>query len=339
MAMPGTDLETTGDRAPTELEVAGVVALADASLSPATRRVYASAWRTFEAWCGDVSRSALPATPATLALYLAELVRRGRSVSTVSTALASIGSKHAQAGLPDPTTDRAIRDIVKGARRTIGVAPRHQAHPLSVDELRRILAAIDRDGSLRGKRDSALLLLAFGAALRRSELAALNVGDLSFAGGKGVVVTVRRAKADQEGKGALVAVQRGQDPATDVVAALRTWMAAATIATTPDAPLFQPIAWSDRRVALRRGAGGVPAMAHLTGEAVSSIMAARADAAGLGDLGVTGHSTRAGFVTAAGGRGVPIEQIALVTRHRRMETVGIYLRPQSAMTAAPDLGL
>jgi len=63
-------------------------------------------------------------------------------------------------------------------------------------------------GDLRGLRDRALLLVGWTAALRRSELVALEVGDLGFEP-EGVVLTIRRSKTDREGADATVAVPVG----------------------------------------------------------------------------------------------------------------------------------
>jgi integrase len=63
-------------------------------------------------------------------------------------------------------------------------------------------------GTLKGKRDRALLSLGFAAALRRSELVALKVGDLVEVA-DGFRLTVRKSKTDQEGEGAEVAIPRG----------------------------------------------------------------------------------------------------------------------------------
>src|SRR5271155_210182 len=46
-----------------------------AAKAPATVRAYAADWRHFTAWCGEHGLSALPATPDTVALYLADLAR------------------------------------------------------------------------------------------------------------------------------------------------------------------------------------------------------------------------------------------------------------------------
>ena len=58
----------------------------------------------------------------------------------------------------------------------------------------RVLEKIDAY-TLVGKRDRAILLLGFAAALRRSEIAALEVSDLEHPP-KGVLVTIRRSKTD-----------------------------------------------------------------------------------------------------------------------------------------------
>ena len=56
-------------------------------------------------------------------------------------------------------------------------------------------------GTPLGLRNRAILLAGFGGALRRSEIVGLDVGDLEFVDGRGVVLTVRRSKTDQHGAG------------------------------------------------------------------------------------------------------------------------------------------
>lgn len=59
-------------------------------------------------------------------------------------------------------------------------APKRLPHFLSIDEAERIIETAD-DGTPRGQRNRALLELLYGAGLRVSEAAALDVGDLDLA--------------------------------------------------------------------------------------------------------------------------------------------------------------
>lgn len=61
-------------------------------------------------------------------------------------------------------------------------------------------------GDLAGLRDRALLLLGFAAALRRSELVALDACDLDFDPARGCCSRSAGSKTDQEQEGATVAV-------------------------------------------------------------------------------------------------------------------------------------
>ena len=64
-----------------------------------------------------------------------------------------------------------------------------------------LLAALPSPESPLGIRNRAMLLLGFGAALRRSELVGLRIGDVQLVPGRGLTVLVRRSKTDQYGRG------------------------------------------------------------------------------------------------------------------------------------------
>lgn len=72
---------------------------------------------------------------------------------------------------------------------------------------------------LHGRRDRLVVLLGFAAALRRSELASLDVEDIAWVP-EGMEVTIRRSKTDQEGVGVVVAVPYGSKMDTCPVRAL-----------------------------------------------------------------------------------------------------------------------
>jgi integrase len=91
----------------------------------------------------------------------------------------------------------------------------------------------------------------------------------------------------------------------------------------------------------------VPATRPITSEGIGSrtisdLVRDRAAAAGLSDLGVSGHSLRAGHATTAAVNGAPIDRIAAQTRHRDLGSLlNHYIRPAEAMatTTSRDLGL
>jgi hypothetical protein len=97
-----------------------------------------------------------------------------------------------------------VAKVLAGIRNTLGVDAR-QVDPLALGALAQLLEAIDTD-TLQGLRDRALLLLGFAAALRRSELVALDAEDLHFGAERGLTIRVRKSKTDQQQAGALVAV-------------------------------------------------------------------------------------------------------------------------------------
>ena len=73
-------------------------AYADAARAPATRVLYARAFARFEAWCALMHAAPLPAAPQTVAAWLAELARAGKSVATIKVSLAAILDAHGCAG-------------------------------------------------------------------------------------------------------------------------------------------------------------------------------------------------------------------------------------------------
>jgi integrase len=294
-------------------------AAAEASRAPSSERAYAADWRDFSAFAYRIGRKQLPAEPETVALYVADLTRRGRRPATIARKLAAIAVYHRSLDHAAPTDHDVVRAVVRGTRRQLGVA-QPQKTALELDALRSVVLMIPAD--LRGLRDRALLLIGWTAALRRSELVALEVGDLNFEP-EGVVLTIRRSKTDREGAGASVAVPLGGEEATCPVGALRRWLAAAAIG---EGRVFRRID--------RHGHLGPT----LSDRALAEIVASRAAAAGFeGDF--AGHSLRAGFATAAARAG---RLEVAIMRHGRWKSVQIarrYIRQGARWDDNPAAGL
>jgi integrase len=191
--------------------------------------------------------------------------------------------------------------------------------------VRQIVATIDRT-TVRGVRDTAIVLLGFAGALRRSELAGLTLPDLEAKPG-GVLLHLRRSQTDSEARGQVVGIAHGRHALTDPVAALDAWL---TLRGGQPGPLF---------TSLR---GRRPSLVPISGNAVSNLVKERATAAGFAGDRISGHSLRAGHATSAAMAGVGVDRIAAQTRHRRIDIlIERYIRPAQAVqtTSSRDLGL
>src|SRR4051794_28502380 len=78
---------------------------AENAKAPATRRAYASDWRSFETWCTAAGLPSLPAAPETVAVYIAALAEKHRP-ATISRHMAAIAARHKACGLESPASMR-----------------------------------------------------------------------------------------------------------------------------------------------------------------------------------------------------------------------------------------
>jgi integrase len=159
----------------------------------------------------------------------------------------------------------------------------HQKDPLLVDILRTLVEPMQRDDP-GDAQDRALLCLGFASGCRRSELVALDIGDLSF-GEDGLEITIRRSKTNQEGLGRRVSIPYGGRPRTCPVRAVRDWL---DLSLLSEGPLFRPV---------NRFGEILPT--RLTDQSVAFIVKRWALEAGLDPARFAGHSLRSGLATAA----------------------------------------
>lgn len=296
-----------------------------AGRAESTRRSYAWQWGRFERWCAGRGITAMPATPATVCAYLTDFAARGVAAGTIECACAAIAAEHETESRANPVADPSVRAVRRGIHRTLGTAPRRQVRPLSTDDIRRMVATIDRS-TARGARDAALILLGFASALRRSELAGLELADVEPKS-EGLLIHVRKSKTDPEAHGQLVGVAHGNHPETDPVTAVDAWL---DHRGTQPGQLF--LGFHLDRIGSR----------PFTGSGLARMLKQRAAAAGIPPERVSGHSLRAGHATTAAMNGVGLDRIAAQTRHTRISTlVEHYIRPLEAMqvTSSRDLGL
>ncbi|KAF0967277.1 site-specific integrase [Gordonia sp. YY1] len=348
------------------------------SQSEGTRRAYSSAWRRFEGWCRRSGYESLPAHPTVIAAYLvdaAETVNgngeRAYSTVTLSKWTAAIFDRHRRAGLdPNPAAHELVRQTMSGIRRQYasrGDRPRQPRTPLLTDDIVLLVSTAREQATgwasqVCERRDSALLLMGFAGAFRRSELSGLTGGDVELHAADGIHVHLRKSKTDQLGEGAVFPLPRTKDPLRCPACAFVRWAAVvseydaggedAVIRLLTDAAPFgsrhtcrSRAPRIDRRAPVFRSCrNGVLSTGPLSGAGVHAVIRRRALRAGFEPEAVArlgGHSLRAGFVTQAARAGADHHSIMRQTGHRTPAMVTRYVRESAPLigNAVTVLGL
>ncbi len=354
-----------------------IAASVAAARAAGTRRTYASAWRAFTTWCAREGHVAVPAHPVTVAAYLVacadtvtEAGQRAYAPATLAHRLAAIAHHHRTAGHPNPTGDDLVRQAMSGIRRgyaTAGDRPRSPRAPLLTADVVAIVdkARADCQGwadEVVERRDTAILLLGFAGAFRRSELVALTCSDVSLHRLDGLHIRLRKSKTDQEGRGTVRALPFTHSHTScppcawlrwaQVVAAHDAGGRPGVIRLLRSAEPFDAHVCRGTRPRTTTGAPLLRAIRRngnlsetaLSGAAVHHAIRRRAESAGydpeiVKQLG--GHSLRAGFVTQAFRNGASAHAIMRQTGHTTPAMLETYAREHAPLlgNAVTNLGL
>jgi site-specific recombinase XerD len=292
------------------------------SLSAATRAAYESDLRVFEDWCADRGVEALPASPATVAAFLAAQADCGLRPATIARRCAAIRHFHRLAGVdPVPTDVAVVKTTMKGLRRSLGAAQAKKA-PATVTIAKRMVDVMPGD-TLKGRRDRAMIMPGFAGAFRKSEVVALNVEDLEFCD-EGVHITIRRSKTDQEAKGQTIAILRGAGPFCPV-RLLREWLDAAGVA---EGALFRQTPKGGKRVGDR-----------ITGQTYYDVVKQAIDAIGLDASKFGSHSMRSGWISTAAKNGASIWKMKEISRHKSTDVLAGYVREAELFQQHASVGM
>lgn len=270
--------------------------LGDSALAPSTRRAYLSDLRLLAQW---LTAHRLQLTVESLAAYLAELDLRGSSPATLARRVQAVRWARRQLELPShscPTRATAIRNLLRGARRRR--TSNNKRRPLTPELVRAALAKLERPS------DRALLLVAFVSALRASELVALRWTDVEDVA-DGVLLSVRKSKTDQEGRGRSCFLARSTQPDLCPVRALGC---------------LRPHGVADGRVF------------PISTRTVSRRIRAACVLAGVSEpQRYSAHSARAGMLTTAAMEGCALPPIMAHSGHADPNIAMAYVRPGRAV--------
>ena len=321
------DLETIVDLPAPALSFAEAEAAAAdyrrAARAENTRRAYRAAVGRFTDWCAAHGQTALPATPETVAAFLAAEAGRGLAVNTLRLRHAALRYLHLLAGYPPPTASPLVSATFAGIRRAHR-RPLRKKTALVLEPLRATLSAIP--DTLPGHRDRALILVGFAAALRPSELARLDIAALTRHE-DGIALLLPWRKNDQEAHGTTVWLPVGQ---TDLcpVTALEAWLAAAGIT---EGPLFRRL-WRLPPPRVRKGIKRKPVADHyrigtnpIDTDSIALVVKRWTGLAGLDGAAFAGHSLRRGAISSGVAQGVHIARLKQFSGHASLKSLEEYV--------------
>ena len=287
-----------------------------------TYRAYRSDWRGWLAWLRHRERRWQSAGDEDLAVYLALKARAGIRPSTLSRIAIGISAGYEERGVA-PVRGPHTKAVFRGIRRTHGTTAK-RAKPITIPLLRKLVDGIRRRNQRgRDRRDRALILLMWQGALRRGEAVGLDWRDVRHVAG-GVMILVRRSKGARDGEAVEIPIVEASDPRYCPLRALEAWR---TLRPDHDEEVFSASTGAGRWTG------------RMSPQAVNMILRSRLDAAGIDPNGYSTHSLRAGLLTSAALAGTTAWRLREHSRHKRSETLDLYVRDARLIASHPALGL
>lgn len=285
-----------------------------------TRRNRDHRVKAFEQWCTEHGRIARPCTTATFTEYGNHLIRQGLKPNSIQTYMSLIRGWQPVGMKPDGS--QLKEDLATYKREQPRRNRKKQSLPIRMPTLMAMLGTCDERHPI-GIRDAALLSCGYGVLARRSELADLEIQDITVTDTH-VSVYFPMSKTDQEAEGATVRIP--DRPDLQPVRHMRAWLDILRALGVTRGALFRALTTAgtlqSRAAASTRGD-------HLTGDAVNAIVQRRARLAGVeGAEKMTAHGLRAGPTTdlaAAGVRGKRLNRAGRWVDESRIPEV-VYVR-------------
>ena len=276
--------------------------LIKASISQNTQKTYQRVLHKLEVWL-----SGRPLSDSLLASYITEMHTDGKSPATIGQVVAAVKwqLKHqSQESVNLPVTQATLA----GIRRDGKDRGRGQVDALIWQDVERICAYAETEGTLAGLRDSVLIRLMSDCLLRISEAVAVDVSDL-----KGNTLTVHASKTDQEGIGESLYVCEATRKG------LKRYLERAGIT---DGVVFRPI---------RRGDHIQPTRLHP--HSARRIIQKRAADAGVEGF-ISGHSLRVGSAVSLAQAGATVVDMQVAGRWKSSQMPAHYAKAELAERGA-----
>jgi integrase len=225
---------------------------ANKSRSRRTLEEYAKLWRKFDGWCVKNGRDSMPSSVQTLAAYVTWMASgqdQGKSISTgyIHAAISAIKFEHRSAGYAVDADHPQFQAVWGGIRREIAKKrTTKRVAPLLFKDLEEIIGML-RPDLPREAQDAAILAIASGGALRRSEVAGLDwqrigTGDDEERTGyleiteDAARIVLMTSKASQDAAVTIV-IPRKECPT--IIETIETWIRVGNV--KPGMPVFRAV--------------------------------------------------------------------------------------------------
>lgn len=267
-------------------------------LSENTRTSYLTMYRLFVNWCQQNKRQSMPCSSETLSIYITYLAESGK-LGSIDISIIAIERCHEDCGLSITGNIEMYRKVRRGILR---------AHPRVVSKVKPIryhdLAEICRNlnpRSIKDIRDRAILTLGFFGGMRRSEIVALDMLDIDF-NDNGIEVTIMRSKKSK------IPVKLYMTHINDQ-SVCPIWSMKELFSI-----LYEDFKSKDLSIFRQYHTGK-----RLSSHAVAVMIRER-----FGN-GYSGHSLRRGLITSLSEKGVNMNEIKKISRHKNLESVSQYV--------------
>jgi integrase len=284
-------------------------AVLDSVVSGSSKKSYASALDELSAFCLEREQ---PISRTVILAFRSAMLDRNLSPSTINVKLSAVRKliiEAKRAGVVSAEEAAQMTDVPNVRQQGTRLG-----NWLTKDQAKELLAVPDRS-TMKGKRDYAILALLVGCALRRNELAKLEVETIQMREGRWVL-------ADLCGKGRRI---RTVAVPMWVKQGINAWMTAAGI--------------EDGRLLRRVTKGGKPRGPELSDWAVWSVVERAAKEIGVERFGA--HDLRRTCAKLCRKAGGDLEQIKFLLGHASIQTTERYLGSEQELQSAVNdhLGL
>ncbi|KIH44081.1 site-specific recombinase, phage integrase family [Ancylostoma duodenale] len=270
----------------------------DESVAPGTLKIYRRVKQNFTAFASKFSMP-LSALPKLRNLFIAHLIDSGRT-KAIPYHVAALSHFFGPLSEVDKEIQRAL--LSSADRKSTPVTHRKKATP---GDVKRVVQWALRLKTREAILGASMILIAFVAMLRVSELCAARLSDLTHKGKDLWWLQIRKSKTDQKSAGATVAFRiRG------ITASLWEQYRGMVDQSNPEQFLFETL-------------GGDPFKTDYAARFIKKTL----EGAGLGHKGLTSHSFRGGAATTAIRGGANPLNVMRAGRWKSVKALECYIDP------------